>query len=131
MSVVGQVSFRILATVFGLMSRSISFLPHATSSCAPLPKLKAMNTPLSFLLTLDGSLEVIHHAPSYIIELLDLARHVQFHQPSVPKSPTFRGSSTMKPLEDPVLELEGLRSEEHTSELQSPDHLVCRLLLEN
>src|SRR4051794_41693614 len=26
--------------------------------------------------------------------------------------------------------LEGLRSEEHTSELQSPVHLVCRLLLE-
>src|SRR5207244_11179059 len=26
--------------------------------------------------------------------------------------------------------IEGLRSEEHTSELQSPDHLVCRLLLE-
>src|SRR5258708_15831512 len=29
----------------------------------------------------------------------------------------------------PVLRLSG-RSEEHTSELQSPDHLVCRLLLE-
>src|SRR5258708_9923601 len=26
--------------------------------------------------------------------------------------------------------LRKLRSEEHTSELQSPDHLVCRLLLE-
>src|SRR5258708_36068158 len=26
--------------------------------------------------------------------------------------------------------LTGIRSEEHTSELQSPDHLVCRLLLE-
>src|SRR5258708_10986011 len=26
--------------------------------------------------------------------------------------------------------LQFLRSEEHTSELQSPDHLVCRLLLE-
>src|SRR5258708_25623360 len=26
--------------------------------------------------------------------------------------------------------LRSLRSEEHTSELQSPDHLVCRLLLE-
>src|SRR5258708_26840416 len=26
---------------------------------------------------------------------------------------------------------DGTRSEEHTSELQSPDHLVCRLLLEN
>src|SRR5258708_8401516 len=32
-----------------------------------------------------------------------------------------------------ALDLHGLavqRSEEHTSELQSPDHLVCRLLLE-
>src|SRR5947208_11492680 len=29
-----------------------------------------------------------------------------------------------------VLLAEGGRSEEHTSELQSPDHLVCRLLLE-
>src|SRR5258708_12949285 len=28
----------------------------------------------------------------------------------------------------PVMEI--FRSEEHTSELQSPDHLVCRLLLE-
>src|SRR5947208_5110857 len=27
-------------------------------------------------------------------------------------------------------ETKKLRSEEHTSELQSPDHLVCRLLLE-
>src|SRR5258708_31881726 len=27
-------------------------------------------------------------------------------------------------------QLNQLRSEEHTSELQSPDHLVCRLLLE-
>src|SRR5207244_13285338 len=29
-----------------------------------------------------------------------------------------------------VVDEEGTRSEEHTSELQSPDHLVCRLLLE-
>src|SRR5438552_12744939 len=29
-----------------------------------------------------------------------------------------------------LVALYGLRSEEHTSELQSPDHLVCRLLLE-
>src|SRR5947208_5826178 len=27
-------------------------------------------------------------------------------------------------------ECDGVRSEEHASELQSPDHLVCRLLLE-
>src|SRR5258708_14203475 len=29
-----------------------------------------------------------------------------------------------------LLEIQKIRSEEHTSELQSPDHLVCRLLLE-
>src|SRR5258708_31847079 len=28
------------------------------------------------------------------------------------------------------IDMSCLRSEEHTSELQSPDHLVCRLLLE-
>src|SRR5258708_31048062 len=32
--------------------------------------------------------------------------------------------------EDDVVDVLLLRSEEHTSELQSPDHLVCRLLLE-
>src|SRR5947208_13170743 len=31
---------------------------------------------------------------------------------------------------DPPKDRRALRSEEHTSELQSPDHLVCRLLLE-
>src|SRR5258708_11411074 len=30
----------------------------------------------------------------------------------------------------PESKVRRLRSEEHTSELQSPDHLVCRLLLE-
>src|SRR5580765_8919272 len=35
-------------------------------------------------------------------------------------------------LETQLLDVAGrLRSEEHTSELQSPVHLVCRLLLEN
>src|SRR5258708_30355805 len=29
-----------------------------------------------------------------------------------------------------IFEAHRIRSEEHTSELQSPDHLVCRLLLE-
>src|SRR5258708_10672794 len=34
------------------------------------------------------------------------------------------------PRRQPFVESILLRSEEHTSELQSPDHLVCRLLLE-
>src|SRR5207244_5604959 len=29
-----------------------------------------------------------------------------------------------------IMGITAIRSEEHTSELQSPDHLVCRLLLE-
>src|SRR2546425_8625659 len=34
------------------------------------------------------------------------------------------------PFEDPVIDMAILRSEEHTSELQSLAYLVCRLLLE-
>src|SRR5258708_23426997 len=43
---------------------------------------------------------------------------ITFYDPS--KSPTW----------DELTDSGFLRSEEHTSELQSPDHLVCRLLLE-
>ena len=42
-------------------------------------------------------------------------------------SKTKEGSPQGGPL-SPLLA--NIRSEEHTSELQSPDHLVCRLLLE-
>src|SRR5258708_22009647 len=39
-------------------------------------------------------------------------------------------SMRVTPLDNHVGGLHEKRSEEHTSELQSPDHLVCRLLLE-
>src|SRR5258708_10135851 len=42
--------------------------------------------------------------------------------PSCPEAPRWRRS--------PYRRSRAPRSEEHTSELQSPDHLVCRLLLE-
>src|SRR5258708_19336327 len=41
-----------------------------------------------------------------------------------------RGSSAWHPRCTPPTRRARWRSEEHTSELQSPDHLVCRLLLE-
>src|SRR5258708_19307004 len=52
--------------------------------------------------------------------------------------PSARRSDTVDGLDDvfainalaPYLLTANTRSEEHTSELQSPDHLVCRLLLE-
>src|SRR5258708_12071886 len=56
-----------------------------------------------------------------------------------PYTTLFRSSVTSARLGRPFLarlsstwvpQITGTRSEEHTSELQSPDHLVCRLLLE-
>src|SRR5258708_13121895 len=40
------------------------------------------------------------------------------------------GTESRVYLSSPPCNTKTLRSEEHTSELQSPDHLVCRLLLE-
>src|SRR5258708_25077029 len=42
----------------------------------------------------------------------------------------YEGTSQIHQLNIAKLMLRESRSEEHTSELQSPDHLVCRLLLE-
>src|SRR5207244_13491174 len=54
--------------------------------------------------------------------------------PLFPYTTLFRSSagamrltSTALPWTSPIMQ--PMRSEEHTSELQSPDHLVCRLLL--
>src|SRR5258708_31705392 len=44
------------------------------------------------------------------------------------RSPSSAWPGAPDPAEEPNCLLD--RSEEHTSELQSPDHLVCRLLLE-
>src|SRR5258708_14268121 len=46
------------------------------------------------------------------------------------KDPKRRYSSALELAGDLERWLKHERSEEHTSELQSPDHLVCRLLLE-
>src|SRR5258708_25093092 len=46
------------------------------------------------------------------------------------RRPAFRMRSVFKPSRRLRLHRFAKRSEEHMSELQSPDHLVCRLLLE-
>src|SRR3712207_8840431 len=43
---------------------------------------------------------------------------------------TPQGKKTIAILHPPVPEINAIRSEEHTSELQSRQYLVCRLLLE-
>src|SRR2546426_2057703 len=56
-----------------------------------------------------------------------MQRHVQ-----VPAARVHRAQGDQSPIDGParVRLLAGERSEEHTSELQSPCNLVCRLLLE-
>src|SRR5258708_31967802 len=61
-----------------------------------------------------------HERAARYHEKLDQARTVETQGLSRRMS----ANDTMDPADD------GNRSEEHTSELQSPDHLVCRLLLE-
>src|SRR5258708_20877348 len=53
-------------------------------------------------------------------ELAEVARRARKHHAAEVGEPGLHGG---------IGQREG-RSEEHTSELQSPDHLVCRLLLE-
>src|SRR5947208_9372414 len=47
-----------------------------------------------------------------------------------PRQPAGLSTSANRRKETPDAAGRAARSEEHTSELQSPDHLVCRLLLE-
>src|SRR5207244_12655607 len=89
---------------------------------------------------LDGT----HHAllqPRPMSEF-SIVRHLRFFVQLAPDTVTYkfpyhgtalnlhtlldRGGNVF----EPVAEAGPSRSEEHTSELQSPDHLVCRLLLE-
>src|SRR5258708_16352334 len=64
-------------------------------------------------------------APIVLFVVLTLTGDARAQQSgkSVPPSPAWNDNSLI------TVQKTG-RSEEHTSELQSPDHLVCRLLLE-
>src|SRR5438552_9316224 len=62
--------------------------------------------------------------------LLDLLRHDRFPTVWLP-DPAVRDQRTLLAHRMRLVRMRTMvRSEEHTSELQSPDHLVCRLLLE-
>src|SRR5258708_15435133 len=64
------------------------------------------------------------------IEVATFVRLCHVFQEHAPVSPAVLGRRRTKGGESRLELLFGDRSEEHTSELQSPDHLVCRLLLE-
>src|SRR5438552_11621130 len=56
-----------------------------------------------------------------VVKLLET--YVPAETPAGPRNP----ANPAKPIIGPAQSIKGKRSEEHTSELQSPDHLVCRL----
>src|SRR5256884_6266689 len=59
----------------------------------------------------------------------DHLRHFRPRRPGIPQAPQM-ASRRLQRLRADLLSLSLPRSEEHTSELQSRLHLVCRLLLE-
>src|SRR5207244_5940072 len=61
---------------------------------------------------------------------LTWSRQVRCPPSRLPERPRQTTRAGPAPPVPPVLSGRDQRSEEHTSELQSPDHLVCRLLLE-
>src|SRR5258708_8633220 len=63
----------------------------------------------------------------YSALVIDGKRQVGYYHPGVG---TMGAPTAHNKVSETWSVLMGLRSEEHTSELQSPDHLVCRLLLE-
>src|SRR5215216_2183220 len=96
-----------LASAAGTLARPSSRAKNATVS-------DSGSTPLSAVATCSASASFQRSTPSAITNRRPIANVIADSAP-VTASGVQRSASS---------------SEEHTSELQSPDHLVCRLLLE-
>src|SRR5947208_14616051 len=81
------------------------------------------SSPNSYTLSLHDALPISGAAPRYAIDIAG-----EYLRPQPKRVGT--GNRTQDPPAPPNTETVFARSEEHTSVLQSPDHLVCRLLLE-
>src|SRR5207244_12897877 len=96
---------------FSLRSSLPLLSPFFLSSCSDHPDLHSFPTRRSSDLAPQGLLDGVgrreHVAHVGVLRLGQRRRHTDGHDVGLTQ-----------------------RSEEHTSELQSPDHLVCRLLLE-
>src|SRR5690554_7545992 len=86
----------------------------------------------TLLLAISGSGFELHWVAARIIIFLSLLAGVIAHWLSTSKTRLSPQDYISKPIElkAKIVAVRLLRSEEHTSELQSRPHLVCRLLLE-
>src|SRR5258708_11323564 len=67
------------------------------------------------------------------LDLLNVSLGCPYYNPHIGRPFEMPDAGNYEQPEHPLLGVNRhfrIRSEEHTSELQSPDHLVCRLLLE-
>src|SRR5258708_21556394 len=86
---------------------------------------KRSSSPTSLMLPPVGTSEPFCNSPITVSDVTD------FPDPLSPTTHSGSGKSVTSLTVMGLLQKGSLvRSEEHTSELQSPDHLVCRLLLE-
>src|SRR5258708_23205553 len=79
-----------------------------------------------YTLSLHDALPILVRTPAPVPVLI--VAPVRLMPFMFPPLPTALPDAVVPPTSEMLPPL--LRSEEHTSELQSPDHLVCRLLLE-
>src|SRR5258708_31653506 len=98
----------------------------------PHPQHKPTPPPAIVKATIDKDSILIGQPIQFMLEAT-VPDNVPFAWPATDTLPHFEWlekgkiDTTVRPGQR--YKLDGLRSEEHTSELQSPDHLVCRLLL--
>src|SRR5207244_12666846 len=89
--------------------------------------------PLIYTLSLHDALPIYDVLRGYGADPLDRVQLLDRRRPDADRTVHSSGARNRRALGDPSRVLDPARydrSEEHTSELQSPDHLVCRLLLE-
>src|SRR5690554_3513084 len=77
-----------------------------------------------------GALHMGHALQDTIQDAITRIRRMQGYEALWIPGLDHAGIATQNVVERHLREQDGLRSEEHTSELQSRPHLVCRLLLE-
>src|SRR5438552_12873135 len=93
----------------------------------PTTNLRSFPTRRSSDLSEELAVYQLHLLGKHTVKLV-----VAVHVPEPAIQSDLKGWVVRQPVQIDVVFVHDLppRSEEHTSELQSPDHLVCRLLLE-
>src|SRR5690606_41698516 len=105
--------------------------PQSARSTPPLLLLHALATPEIYTLSLHDALPICFDG-CVECEQVGLLGDGAYHFQHAADLRAFAGQrlDDLDGLVDGARELVDLRSEEHTSELQSRENLVCRLLLE-